>query len=342
MSKDHTQQCAQQLSQQLYALQKQYFKKRLLGKNARQYQQEFIDRMFNVADQITLNQVIDLQQLIGVVEDEVFKVNLAPPLLGVIGEMIQSQHQQLINNNTPLNSFISDQQVEHWSRKILELDNVFEYIQTRIEETPQIRALCAYWINQNIARYTPEQLHVLSERAKSKLPPGIQKFINTQQQKLEEKVEEKAAQLFQQQLLSLFSLDKDEYLTLVLSLWDTLKHKPISEFASKGSPLDMEDIFILIYEFWKDFRQNSTVQDMIRKGVEHFYRTFEHDTVYYLFQSTGLKVSDIQHEAQRFLPVVIQRLDQLDLLDQFIDLVLGPFFEQDETLQTIADFLSQD
>lgn len=328
-----------QLAEQLYKLQKAYLKNMLLGEKSQQHQQQFIEHIFKIADQITLNQVIDLQQLTGVVQEQVFKINLAPPLLSVIGEMTQNQHQQLINNHAPLKSVISDQQVEHWIRKILELENVFNYIKTYIEQTPQIRILCAYWIHQNIARFTPEPIHTLSDKTRAKLPPRIQQFIQLQQQKLEEKLEEKTAQLFQQQLLFLFSLEQEEYLALALSLWDNLKQKPISEFASKISPLDTEEIFILAYEFWKDYRHNSGVQDMIRRSIQYFYHTFENESLFYLFESTGLKVSDIQIEAQRFAPSILQRLDQLDLLDQFIDLIIAPFFQQQTTLDQIASFL---
>lgn len=88
-----------------------------------------------------------MKQLVGVVQSQVYKINLKPALLSVIGEIAQNIHFKLNETTAPLASFASDQQIEHWIRKILELDEVFDYIRTQIEHTPQIRSLCAYWIN---------------------------------------------------------------------------------------------------------------------------------------------------------------------------------------------------
>lgn len=311
----------------------------LLGDQAQQLQQQFIQQSFKLSDQIKLNQVIDLEQLTGVVNDQVFKINLAPPMLGVIGEIAQSIHQQLYNNPSPLKSFISDQQIEHWLRKILEMDHVFEYIRQRIEHTPQFRTLCAYWINQNIEYYTPESFLEFADKATAKLSVRLQKFLHLQQQKIEEKIEEKAAQLFQKQVLFLFSLPRDEYLTFSLMVWERIKHKPISSFVAQSSPIDSEELFILIYEFWKDFRENTSVQTIIQTSIEQFYHSFENESLFFLFQSTGLDIKDIEQEAQRFAPAILQRLDKLNLLDGMIDYFLEPFFQHHDTLDALKNAL---
>lgn len=313
----------------------------LLGDNAQQLQQHYLQHIFKLSDQITLNQIIDLEQLVGVVNEQVFKVNLAPPLLGTIGEITQSIHLQLRNNHAPLHTLISNQQIEHWLRKVLEMDHMFEYIRNRIENTPQFRALCAYWINQNIEYYTPESVIQVANKATAKLSKRLQKFLHLQQQKVEEKVEEKVAQLFQQQILFLFSLPKDEYLTIGLMLWNQIKHKSISEFVSQSSAVDSEEIFILIYEFWKDLRQNQSIKDIIYTGIEQFYRSFEDESLFFLFKSTGLSIEDIELEAQRFAPVIFKRLDELNVLDNILDFVLKPFFKDEDTINLLNNTLKE-
>lgn len=330
---------AEQLSLQLFQLQKKHIKNKLLGENAQQFHQKFVADFFKTCHHITLSQVIELKQLIGVVEEQVYKVNLAPPMLSMIGEISQSLHLQLSLNHAPLATLISDRQIEHWLRKFLEMDHVFEYIKQRIEHTPQVRTLCAYWINQNIEHFTPPTLQNFADRTTAKLSPKVQKFLNLQQQRIEEKIEEKAAQLFQRQLLFLFSLPKEEYFSLGTMIWNRTKHKPISEFVSQSSPLDMEDIFILIYEFWKDLRQNPSIQQMIQNGIEQFYQAFADESLFYLFQATGLKVEDIQVEAQRFSPAILNRLEDLGILDLIIDYHLAPFFKQADVLELLQHTL---
>ena len=119
---------AQQVLHQLHSLQKQYFKNQLLGEHAHALQQQRIRYFFQTCETIQLKQVIDIQQLIGVVHSQVYKINLKPALLSVIGEIAQNIHRQLSQSSAPLSDFISDQQVEHWLRKILELDDIFDYL----------------------------------------------------------------------------------------------------------------------------------------------------------------------------------------------------------------------
>lgn len=327
------------LADKLYELQKQYIKDALLSQNAKQLQIQFIDQVFQHAERIQLHQVVKLDQLIGVVQEQVYKINLAPPLLSVIGEIAQYIHSQMSQNTAPLSSFISDQQVEHWIRKILEMDSVFDFMQDKIQNTPQIRVICAYWINQNIERYAPEKLSLFTERTSAKLPPKVQLYFNQQLHKLEEKLEEKTAHLFQQQLLYLFDLPKDEYLSLALSVWQHIKQQSISEFAQHMTAIDSEEFFILSYEYWKDLRHNPQVQALIHNSIEYFYRAFADESLLYLFHATGLKISDIHLEAQRFAPDILERLERMGVLDQFITQFVQPFFHNDMTLKIIEDHL---
>lgn len=331
---------AKQLAEQLAQLQIQYIKQQLLGKHAQQLRQQFIQQLFTFSEQLQLKQLIDLEQLLGVVEEQAFNTNLAPSLLTVIGEMAQSIHQQIRYSQAPLASFVSDQQVEHWLRKALEMDYIFDYFRSKIIQTPQIRAMCAYWINQNLVHYTPEQFTAVTDKITARLPIRIQHFLLEQQQRLEEKVEEKAAQLFQQQLLFLFHLSKEEYLSLGLSIWRNLKEKPLAEFSAQSSPLDSEEIFIFIYEFWKDVRKNPDMQVLIKHSIEQFYYAFAEESLYYLFQSTGLKVANIQTEAERFVPLILQRLDKLKILNQILMQMVTPFFTQTDVLATIDHALN--
>ncbi|SDB86351.1 hypothetical protein SAMN05421749_101504 [Acinetobacter marinus] len=332
---------AQQVLQQLHSLQKQYFKDQLLGEHAHTLQQQRIRYFFQTCETIQLKQVIDVQQLIGVVHSQVYKINLKPALLSVIGEIAQNIHRQLSQSNAPLSDFISDQQVEHWLRKILELDDIFDYLKIKIAQTPQIRSLCAYWINQNIAHFRPKHLDQVSEKTFDRLPTSVQRFVYKQAQKLEEHVEIKTAQLFQQQLLFLLNLEKAEYLSLGMSLWHSLKHSTVAEFSQMSTPLDTEEVFILSYEFWKDFRHNQTFQHIIEQGIRDFYATFADENIYTLFLATGLNIEDIQLEAERFAPSILKRLDELGLLDTIIDHMIQPFFQSEHTIDQLNQVLKQ-
>ncbi len=46
--------------------------------------------------------------------------------------------------------------------------------------------------------------------------------------------------------------------------------KKMYEFMKQLTPLDVEEFFVLIYEYWKELRQSQFMQDLILYGVEVF------------------------------------------------------------------------
>lgn len=55
--------------------------------------------------------------------------------------------------------------------------------------------------------------------------------------------------------------------------------KKMYEFMKQLTPLDVEEFFVLIYEYWKELRQSQFMQDLILYGVEVFM-TFIKTRVY--------------------------------------------------------------
>ena len=123
------------------------------------------------------------------------------------------------------------------------------------------------------------------------------------------------------------------------NIWEDNKAKPLSEYTKQVTPLDVEEFFVMIYEYWKELRQSSYIQDLILYGVKVFYDFYEDESLEGVFAAIGIKESDLQNEAVRFYPKVVVALDEHSVLEPIIHMVLKPFYDNPQTLQVIEKHL---
>lgn len=78
------------------------------------------------------------------------------------------------------------------------------------------------------------------------------------------------ARLIQQQLAELSVLSNNDLEDLLRTLWDDVKDKTVYEYISKINPLDIEEFFVLVYEYWKELRQQPFIQNLVLRVSKYF------------------------------------------------------------------------
>ena len=82
----------------------------------------------------------------------------------------------------------------------------------------------------------------------------LKSFSYRQQQRIEQKNGRKHClnKFIQEQLVDLSLLSKMMiWKALARNVWDDNKAKPLSEYTKQVTPLDVEEFFVMIYEYWK-------------------------------------------------------------------------------------------
>lgn len=342
---DQTLSPSEQLAQALLLEQVRYFKQQLAGEHSPEYLQHITHLIFNTSQHLTLGQVVSLEQLQDVVKRYALEMQLGAGLLEFIGEIAQKIYLYTLQSTATVNDLVSDYQFEIWLSKFLELDNVRVYLNQFLKSSPSIRQLCQFiatTVLQNklpVLFTTSNSKSQLPERAESEWKRKLRQFSSIQQQRLEQKLEDYLAEFIQQQLAGLSILSNEDLEILIRDIWDDVKEKTIYQYASQLKPIDIEEFFVLIYEYWKELRQSPLMQNLILHGVEVFYRFYEDETLQDLLFGVGLTEQDIQTEALRFYPKAIQALDEQDLLEPLIFNLLKPFYLRSDTLNVISKHL---
>ena len=333
---------AQQLAQALMLEQVKFTKQQLLNSNNNTYLQQFIHRVYQNADKILLKDVIKRQQLHAVVSKYAFELNLGAELLEFIGSVAQKIHHFILNTRMTFHDLLSDESFEIWLDKILELEQVRLLAQTYLAQNSQIQQISLQLANQILESHTPwlNSLRKLKLHEKS-LSSKLLSLVQEQQHQIELKLEQQLAQAIVKQIGFVITLPNEELAEIALQIWSDLKARPIRESFAQLSAIDVEEFFILVYEFWKELRQTPQIQAIILHVVDAFYESFAEYDLKSLLNAVGLEEKDLHEEAQRFAPYFLNGLNQSDVLDTLIEALIQPFYQSDSTQKLIQRFLQQ-
>ena len=336
-----TQNLAQELAQALLLEQVRFTKQQLLQPENKNYIRNFISQSYRHADQILLKDIIQLEQLNAVVEKYAFELNLGADILEFIGFVAQKTHKFSVNSHTILHDLLSDESFELWLFKILELEQLKDYIQDNLQHNPQIQHVSLQLANQILESNTPwlNQLRQYNSK-QSNIGSKVLSFIQDQQQNIELKLEQQLATAIRKQVSQIILLPSEDLADIATYIWDEVKQHSLKEMLSQVESIDFEEFFILVYETWKELRQTDFMQALILNVVAAFYEYFGEYSLQALLHSVGLNENDLFIEADRFIPYCLGALDTHNLLDDIIQSLIAPFYHNQATQQFIENYLA--
>lgn len=95
---------------------------------------------------------------------------------------------------------------------------------------------------------------------------------------------------------------------------------------------DIEDAVVLVFEFWRTFRESAYLQAILDEGVDEVFDTYGGTALSELLDELGVGRADLVEEAMRFGPPVITRLDADGLVEDALRRRLAPFYASPEFL----------
>ena len=337
---------AEQLAQALLLEQVSFYKKQLTTQFSADFLQPFLQLFIQHSPNIKLKEVIELEQIQAVVRRYAFEMQLGAGLLEFIGEIAQRLHVFSLQSTAQLQDIFSEHQFEIWLSKFLELENIHRDINHFLKESPAIQQLCHYIATTTLHSKLPALFNTpyLDNTTESKYQwqQKLKSFSSRQQQRIEQKVEESMARFIQTQLVDLSLLSPNDLELLARNIWNEHKGNAISDYMNHLTPLDVEEFFVMLYEYWKELRQSAFIQDLILYGVKVFYDFYQDENLKDIFTAIGLDETDLTTEAVRFYPKVIQALDQHGILEPLITLILKPFYANPATLNLIEKHISHE
>ncbi len=301
-----------------------------------------LDEVLAAAAQFTLSQVVTREQI----KDVALKYAVAMKIPGSIPELASEIADRIYTHpaqdENRLNDVIAAKHIEALTTKLLELP----LVQERLIESPLMIEIVAEWLYR-IATETAAHNRELAGRI-----PGLSALLGTggsllgrvapdagvaADTRLRELAEQTARIVLRSAKGTANTAEEPWLHDTVVDMWREQSDQPVSSLRDYLTEEDLEDLLVLLYDFWLSFRETAYLQALIREGVEFFFDKYEEMTLLGLLEEFGISRIDLVEEANRFAPPILELLRENGLLAAFLRRRLGPFFRSAEAQALLGD-----
>jgi hypothetical protein len=301
-----------------------------------------VDAFLSAAAQITLGEAVTRTQIKDVARKYAVQMHIPgsiPELASEIADRIYSHRAQEDNR---LGDVVASRHVEALVTKLLELP----LVQERLIESPLAVEIVSEWLYR-IAMETSARNKELAGKV-----PGLSMLMGTGssllgkvapdagvefETRLRDLAEQTARMVLRSAKGSANSPDEPWLHDTVVDMWREQADKPVSSLRDYLTQEDLEDLFVLLYDFWLSFRETDYVHALIDAGVDFFFDKYEDTTLLGLLEEFGIARADLVEEANRFAPPIIELLRERGLLSAFLRRRLEPFFASEAALALLGD-----
>jgi len=125
------------------------------------------------------------------------------------------------------------------------------------------------------------------------------------------------------------AFESDALRQAVLDFWDDNKHRSVASVRDFAGQLDIEELFVIGYEYWQRLRRMPIYRALIESGVAVFFDTYREATLTELLDDIGVTRDMMVADGMRFLPQVIAALNSRDMLEPAIRRQFEDFYRSE-------------
>lgn len=321
-------------AQALLDAQVAYTLEQLSGKQLEQQIESLVDNVLQDVKKLKLGDVVTPTMIKQTAHRYAIHHEIPPAIPELIGEIAREVYQLKSHDENKLFDLITDEQFRDLMKKIVEMKDLREKIIREAVSNPIYGEMISEVLYHGITDY-------ITKNPLTKKIPGAQSMM-----KLGKSVMDMAspnaeagikkyigqninASLRQSEKFLIRNLSDDKITLIATDAWNEVKLNRISAFRDYVSEADIEDFFVIGFEYWRDLRKTDYYRDMIDAGVDFFFKKYGKSTLNELLEEMGVDRDMIVAEAMHYAPHVLGVLNKKGLLEKAVRRQLEPFFHTD-------------
>lgn len=329
------------LAQQLLDLHVAHILKRVDAEHLPGEAEKLVDQLLTFAAKIKLGDIVSKKDVAATAIHYAANMEIAPAIPELVAEIARELYQHQAHDKATLNDLISDHDFEDLLGKVAEMNELRERVVHEIVGNPVYAALVSDLLYNGITRYlndNPLTKNIpgaksmlklgksMMEKASPNLEAGLKHYI---------KANARAAMRESERFL-LDHLSNDKLTAAATQVWDKIKGEPVSRFRDYVKEDDVEEFFVIGFEFWRSFRKTDYYSDMIQAGVDFFFKKYGKTSLKKLLEELGVDRDIILNEALRYAPRVVAELNKHGFIEQLARAQLGEFYQSEEVAKLLA------
>ena len=313
----------------------QFMLQQFEGKALRPRIEKEVDALLGDAERIQLKDVVSREAVKETVRVYAVKLELNAGIPELVADIAHRLHAHQIHTRTRLSDLLSDQQFGEILDKLLEMKELRTRLLDESVGNPIYSALAADIVYHGIKGYlTQNKLtgNIPGARAAMKLGKSM---MNRAAPKLEGAIEERLKGYVSRNIQSTLSesrrflLDRFNEASIreaALDVWEQIKHSKVSLFRDYLRGSDIEDFFVIGYEYWHQLRKSDWYVTLIDAGVDGFFDRYDDSSLGEILEEIGISRDMILADAMRFAPKLIEGLNKRGLLEPMVRRNLQDFY----------------
>jgi len=294
-----------------------------------------VDALLADAGKLTLDDVVSRESVKQVVQVYAVELELSGGIPELVAEMARLLYNDDVHGRTRLRDLMSDKQFKEILDKLLEMEALRTQLLDEAVSNPLYTALASdllyhgirgYLMQSRLAKNIPGAASMM-KLGKSMLQhasPGLERSI---EDNLKAYIRKNiGATLKESQRFLLGNFDEDRLREVALDAWDKLKLLKVSSFRSYLSSGDIEDFFVITYEYWRALRKSDYYSALINLGIDYFFDKYGKSKLTRILGEVGIDRRLLVADAARFAPDVIRGLKKKKLLEPLIRRNLQAFY----------------
>ena len=117
--------------------------------------------------------------------------------------------------------------------------------------------------------------------------------------------------------------------------WQDFGQRPVADVKELVSSEDIQELFVIVFEYWRELRHTDYFNVMLESGVQAFFDKYGDTSLTGLLDELGVTRELMLDDARRFLPPVMAKLQEEGLLEAWLRRHLEGYFQAEETLEML-------
>ncbi|BBZ00103.1 hypothetical protein [Mycolicibacterium fallax] len=303
------------LAARLLEAQVQFSLEQLRGENYHALVFDEVDHFLTESTQITLAESVTP----AMIKDTAAKYAVQVPVEGAIPELVGEIAARLyaltVAAETPIGELLDGPRFGELAATVAEMEATHRVLD-RVLNSEEFADLCATLVRHAIADGARESGGPLARIGARLLRAGDRFGHRT----------ERLARRGTRFVLARMRADEDLLVDTVTELWRRNLDAPVASVRSVLTGADIEDVIVLVFEFWRSFRDTEYFRALLDAGIDGFFDKYGDTSLYELLAELGVGREDLIEEGLRFGPPVLGMLDERGFLAQLLRRRLRPFY----------------
>jgi ribosomal protein S13 len=321
-------------AQALLDAQVAYTLEQLTGKQLEQQIESLVDNVLADVNKLKLGDVVTPTMVKQTAHRYAIHHEIPPAIPELVGEVAREVYQLKSHDENKLFDLLTDEQFRDLMKKVVEMKDLREKIIREAVSNPIYGEMISEVLYHGITDY-------ITKNPLTKKIPGAQSMM-----KLGKSVMDMAspnaeagikkyigqninASLRQSEKFLIRNLSDEKITLIATDVWNEVKLNKVSAFRDYVSETDIEDFFVIGFDYWRELRKTDYYRDMIDAGVDFFFKKYGKSTLNELLEEMGVDRDMIVAEAMHYAPHVLAVLNKKGLLEKAVRRQLEPFFHTD-------------